>query len=42
MDGSGLRKLHGEPASAEVPPELLPEQNLDIRLIINHENQRVH
>jgi hypothetical protein len=23
-------------------PELLPEQHLDIRLIVNHENEKVH
>jgi hypothetical protein len=38
----GLGKLHGEPASAKVAPELLPEQHFDIRLIIDHENEHVH
>jgi hypothetical protein len=33
-----LGKLHREPGSAEVSPELLAEQNLDISLIVNHEN----
>ena len=28
--------------AAQVAPELLAEQNLHIRLIINHENERVH
>ena len=36
--GSGLRKFHREPVSAEIAPELLAEQNLDIRLVIDHEN----
>ena len=40
--GGGLRKLHCEAVSAEVAPELLAEQNLDIGLIINHENERAH
>ena len=38
----GLGKLHREPASAEVAPEVLAKQNLDIGLIIDHENERVH
>jgi hypothetical protein len=33
-----LGKFHGEPASAEVAPEVLAKQHLDIRLVINHEN----
>ena len=40
--GGGLGKLHGEAASAEVVPELLPEQDFDIRLIVDHENEQVH
>ena len=40
--GGGLGKLHGEAAGAEVAPELLAEQHLDIRLIIDHENEQVH
>ena len=32
-----IRKLHREPASAEVTPELLAEQNLNVSLIVNHE-----
>ena len=40
--GGGLGKLHGEPASAKVAPELLSEQNLDVRLVVNHENKQVH
>jgi hypothetical protein len=34
-----LGKLHGEPASAEVSPEVLAKQGLDIRLIVYHENE---
>jgi hypothetical protein len=34
-----LRKLHREPATAQVAPELLAEQRFDIRLIVNHENE---
>src|ERR1700677_5398801 len=37
-----LCKLHRELIVAEITPELLAEQNLDIRLIINHENEHVH
>ena len=40
--GGGLGKLHGEATGAEVAPELLAKQNFDIRLIIDHENERVH
>jgi hypothetical protein len=40
--GSGLRKFHREPASAEIAPELLAEQNLDIWLVIDPENEKVH
>ena len=40
--GGGLRKFHCEAAGAEVAPELLAEQHLDVRLIVNHENERVH
>src|SRR5208282_4675185 len=38
----GLRKLHREAVGAKVVPKLLPEQNLHIGLIINHENEQVH
>ena len=37
-----MGKLDCKAASAEVAPELLAEQNLDISLIVNHENERVH
>ena len=40
--GSGLRKFHRETGGAEVAPELLAEQNLDIRFIVNYENEQVH
>ena len=42
MRRGGLGKFHGEAASAEVAPELLAKQHLDVRLIVNHENERVH
>src|ERR1700738_1229682 len=38
----GLRKFHCEAVRAEVAPELLAKQHFDIRLIVNHENERVH
>ena len=31
-----------EAVSTEITPELLAEQNLDIRLVVNHENEKVH
>jgi hypothetical protein len=36
--GTGLGKLHGEPISTEVAPEMLARQQLDIGLIVNYEN----
>ena len=42
VPGGGLGKIHGEPTGAEIVPELLPEQHFDIRLIVNHENEKVH
>ena len=38
----GLGKFHRKAACAQVAPELLAEQQLDIRLIIDHENEKVH
>jgi hypothetical protein len=38
----GLGKLYGEPASAEVVPKVLAKQCLNIRLIVNYENEQVH
>jgi hypothetical protein len=37
-----LRELHREVVGAQVPPELLPEQKLDVRLVIDHENEWLH
>jgi hypothetical protein len=39
---TGLGKLHGKPASTQIAPEALAKQQLNVRLIINHENERVH
>ena len=39
---SRLRELHREAVGAQVPPELLPEQKLDVRLVIDHENEWLH
>ena len=38
--GGGLRKFHCEAVGAEVAPELLAEQHLHIRLIVDHENEQ--
>ena len=38
--GADWRKFHGEAAGAQIAPELLAEQRLDIRLIVNHENEQ--
>src|SRR5664279_3819911 len=40
--GAGLGKLHCKSAGAEVMPELLAEQHLDIRVIVDHEDEKVH
>ena len=40
--GADWAKIHRKAASAEVAPELLAEQNLDISLIVNHENKQAH
>ena len=40
--GSRLRKFHCEAAGAQVAPELLAEQHLDIGLVIDHQNKHVH
>ena len=37
-----LGEIHCKTASAEVAPELLAEQNLDISLIVNRENKQAH
>ena len=38
----GLRKFHGEAVGAQVAPELLAKQHLDIGLIVDHENEWTH
>ena len=35
-------KLHREPASANIMSKLLAKQHLNIRFVINHENEKVH
>ena len=42
MRRGGLSKFHDEPARTKVAPELLPEQHLDIGLIIDHKNKDAH
>jgi len=37
-----LRKLHREPATPQVASELLAEKRLDIRLIVNYENEQAN
>jgi hypothetical protein len=37
-----LSKIHCKAARAEIAPELLAEQNLDISLFVNHENKQAH
>jgi hypothetical protein len=37
-----LGEFHRESARAKIAPKLLPEQNLHIRLVVNHENEQVH
>ena len=37
-----LRELHGEAPGAQIAPKLLPEQHLDIRFVVDHENKHVH
>ena len=39
-DGGGLGKLHGEAVGAEVAPEVLAKQHLDIRFIVDDENEQ--
>ena len=36
---SRLSKFHHKPASPKVSPELLRKQHLDIRFVVNHENE---
>src|ERR1700730_3889932 len=37
-----LRKLHREAVSAEIAPELLAKQHLDIGLVVDHQNKHIH
>src|SRR5947209_1092369 len=37
-----LCEIHGEAAGAEVAPELLAEQHLDIGFVVDDENQKTH
>jgi hypothetical protein len=37
-----LRKFHREATNSEFTPELLAKERLDIRLVIDHENEQVH
>ena len=38
----GLRELHREAPGADVLPELLPEQQLDVGLVVDNEDQQAH
>jgi hypothetical protein len=40
--GTGSGKLHSEPCAAKVTPEVLAKQHLDIRLVVDHENEQAH
>ena len=37
-----LGEFHGETAGAQVAPELLPKQRLDVGLVVDHENEKAH
>jgi hypothetical protein len=37
-----LGKFHPETTLTQIAPELLPKQHLDIRFIIDHEDEKVH
>jgi hypothetical protein len=37
-----LGKFHDKATGAEVAPELLTKQHLDIRLIVDDENEKAH
>jgi hypothetical protein len=39
---AGLGKFHPETTLAQVTPELLSKQHLDIRFIIDHEDEKIH
>src|SRR5262249_55535149 len=36
------RELHAEPASSKIAAELLPEQNFNVRLIVDDQDQQSH
>ena len=38
----GLAEFHGKAAGAKVAPELLAKQRLDVRLVVDHEDERGH
>src|SRR5450759_5044557 len=38
----GLRKIHREPTGAKIATELLSKQQLNIRLIVDHKDEKVH
>src|SRR3954462_2521991 len=40
--GAGLGKVHVEAAGAEIPPELLAKQHLDIGFVIDNQNKDAH
>src|SRR5262249_4730013 len=35
-------KFHCKPSAAKIPPELLPKQHFNVRLIIDNKNKKVH
>ncbi|MGB7854869.1 MAG: hypothetical protein WBL48_03110 [Pseudolabrys sp.] len=37
-----MSKFHPEATLAQIAPELLPKQHLDIRFIIDHEDEKIH
>jgi hypothetical protein len=39
---AGLRKFHRETAVAKIMPKLLAKQHLNVRLIVDHENEEIH
>ena len=40
--GRRIGKIHHEALRAQVAPELLAEQRLDVGLVIDHKNQNAH
>ena len=40
--GADWSKFHREAARANIPPELLTKQHLNVRLVIYHKNKEVH